>query len=112
MNFRSLGELSGEKRLLHHTETEHRASCFQCGKAFVSHSHAAIHQFQCHNVLCVKCGKICEGRCLEEVVKKSENAGSSVMNKKLEDESALVSRQRIFRMHDEQLGDDRLHPLC
>ena len=85
MNFRTLGELSGEKRLLHHTETEHRASCFQCGKAFVSHSHAAIHQFQCHNVLCVKCGKICEGRCLEEIVKKSENAGSSVMNKKLED---------------------------
>ena len=85
MNFRTLGKLSGEKRLLHHTETDHRASWLNCGKSFVSHSHASIHQFQCHDVLCVKCGKACEGRCLEEVVQKFENAGNRVMNKELED---------------------------
>ena len=93
MNFRTLGELSGEKRLLHHTETEHRASCFQCGKAFVSHSHASIHQFQCHDVLCVKCGKDCEGRCLEEVVQKFENAGNRVMDKELEDVEAQIKEE-------------------
>ena len=84
VNFRNLGKLSGEKRLLNHTETDHRASCPNCGKSFVSHSHASIHQFQCHDVLCVKCGKACEGRCLEEVVQKFENAGCRVMTKELE----------------------------
>ena len=85
MSFRTLGKLSGEKRLLHHTETDHRASCFNCGKSFVSYSHASIHQFQCHDVICVKCEKACEGRCLEEVVQRFEDAGSEVMNKELED---------------------------
>ena len=97
MNFRSIEELSGERRLLHHEETEHKASCFQCGKAFVSHSHAAIHMFQCHNILCVKCGKICEGRCLVEIVRNSENAGSSVMNKMLEDvENQIKEEERKY----------------
>ena len=99
MIFRSIGELSGERRLLHHEETEHKASCFQCGKAFVSHSHAAIHQFQCHDVLCVKCGKACEGRCLEEVVQRFEDAGSRVMNKELEDVEMQIkeSEEMYFR---------------
>ena len=93
MKFRTLGELSGEKRLHHHTETEHRASCFSCGKAFVSHSHAAIHQFQSHNVLCVKCGKTCEGKCLEEVVKRFENAGDRVMNKEVENVEIQIKEE-------------------
>ena len=44
-----------------------------------------IHQFQCHDVICIKCEKACEGRCLEEVVQRFEDAGSEVMNKELED---------------------------
>ena len=36
-------------------------------------------------MICVKCEKACEGRCLEEVVQRFEDAGSEVMNIKLED---------------------------
>ena len=97
MIFRSIGELSGERRLLHHEETDHKASCFQCGKAFVSHSHAAIHMFQCHNILCVRCGKICEGRCLVEIVRNSENTGSSAMDEMLEDvENQIKEEERKY----------------
>ena len=84
MSFRNLGKLSGEKRLFHHRRTDHRASCWNCGKMFISYSHASIHQFQCHDVICIRCKEACEGRCLEEVVQGIEDAGSEVMNIELE----------------------------
>ena len=84
MSFRDLGKLSGRKRLFHHRRTDHRASCCNCGKMFVSYSHVTIHQYQCHDVICIRCKEACEGRCLEEVVQEIESAGSKVMNIELE----------------------------
>ena len=42
MKCRSIEELPGKLRLQHHEETDHLAACEQCGKAFVSYSHATI----------------------------------------------------------------------
>ena len=97
MSFRTLGKLSGEKRLFHHRRTDHRAPCFNCGKLFISYSHASIHQFQCHDVICIRCEKACEGRCLEEVVQRFEDAGSEVMNIELEDiEVQIKESEEMF----------------
>ena len=97
MVFRSIGELSGERRLLHHEDTDHKAACVQCGKAFVSHSHAAIHMYQCHNILCLRCGQVCEGKCLIEIVKNSESTGSDVRKKMLEDvENQIKKEERRY----------------
>ena len=82
--FRDIGKLSGRKRLFHHLRTDHKANCCNCGKMFVSYSHVAIHQYQCHDVICINCKAACEGRCLEKVIQEIESAGSKVMNSELE----------------------------
>ena len=97
MVFRSIEELPGKWRLQHHEDTDHKAACVQCGKAFVSNSHAAIHLYQCHNILCLKCGQVCDGKCLEEIVKKSESAGSDVRKKMLEEvENQIKKEERRY----------------
>merc|ERR1711893_120035 len=84
-------------RLQHHEDTDHKAACTQCGKAFVSHSHAAIHLYQCHNILCLRCGQICEGKCLIEIVENSESTGSDVRKKMLEDvENQIKKEERRY----------------
>ena len=55
-----------------------------CGKMFVSYSHVAIHRYQSHDVICIRCKAACEGRCLEKVIQEIESAGSKVMNSELE----------------------------
>ena len=97
MVFRSIEELPGKWRLQHHEDTDHKAACVQCGKAFVSNSHAAIHLYQCHNILCLKCGQVCDGKCLEEIVKKSESAGSDVRKEMLEEvENQIKKEERRY----------------
>ena len=71
MKFRSIEELPGKWRLQHHEDTDHLAACEQCGKAFVSYSHATIHLYQCHNVKCIQCGQVCDGKCLVDIVMNS-----------------------------------------
>ena len=82
--FRDIGKLSGRKRLFHHKMTDHKASCCNCGKMFVSYSHVAIHQFQSHDVICIRCKAACEGRCMEKVMQEVESAGIRVMESELE----------------------------
>ena len=82
--FRDIGKLSGKKRLFHHKLTDHKVSCYNCGKKFVSYSHVAIHRYQSHDVICIRCKAACEGRCLEKVMQEIESAGSRVMKSELE----------------------------
>ena len=97
MVFRSIEELSGKWRLQHHEDTDHKAACDQCGKSFVSHSHAAIHLYQCHNILCLKCGQVCDGKCLVDIVKNSESAGSDVRKKRLDEvENQIKKEERRY----------------
>ena len=83
MKFRSIIDLTGRMRLEHHEDIDHLAACEICGKAFVSHSHATIHLYQCHNVRCIQCGQVCNGKCLVDIVMNSENADSDVRKKML-----------------------------
>ena len=85
MKFRSIMDLPGRMRLEHHEDIDHLAACEICGKAFVSHSHATIHLYQCHNVRCIQCGQVCNGNCLVNIVMNSENADSDVRKKMLND---------------------------
>ena len=97
MVFRSIEELSGKWRLQHHEDTDHLAACDQCGKSFVSHSHAAIHLYQCHNILCLQCGQVCDGKCLVDIVKSSESAGSDVRKKMLDEvENQIKKEERRY----------------
>ena len=82
--FRDIGKLSGRKRLFHHKMTDHKASCCNCGKMFVSYSHVAIHRYQNHDVICIRCKAACEGRCMEKVMQEIESAGIRVMESELE----------------------------
>ena len=77
--FRDIGKLSGRKRLFHHKMTDHKASCCNCGKMFVSYSHVAIHRYQSHDVICIRCKAACEGKCMEKVTYEIESAGSRMM---------------------------------
>ena len=82
--FRDIGKLFGRKRLFHHKMTDHKASCCNCGKMFVSYSHVAIHRYQSHDVICIRCKAACEGRCMEKVMQEVESAGIRVMESELE----------------------------
>ena len=93
MVFRSIEELSGKWRLKHHEDTDHLAACDQCGKSFVSHSHAAIHLYQCHNIRSIQCGQVCDGKCLVDIVKSSESAGSDVRKKMLDEVENQIKKE-------------------
>ena len=84
MTSRDIGKLSGRKRLFHHKMTDHKASCGNCGKMFVSYTHVAIHRYQNHDVICIRCKAACEGRCMEKVMQEIESAGIRVMESELE----------------------------
>ena len=79
MTFRDIGKLSGRKRLFHHKMTDHKASCDNCGKMLVSYTHVAIHRYQNHDVICIRCKAACEGKCMEKVTYEIESAGSRMM---------------------------------
>ena len=93
MKFRSIKELTGRMRLEHHEDTDHLAACEICGKAFVSHSHATIHLYQCHNVRCIQCGQVCDGKCLVDIVMNSENADSDVRKKMLNEIENQIEKE-------------------
>ena len=79
MTFRDIGKLSGRKRIFHHKKTDHKASCDKCGKQFVSNSHVAVHKYQNHDVICIRCNTACEGNCMETVANEIEQAGERMM---------------------------------
>ena len=74
LEFRTLEDMSGYWRLHHHQNVEHLAKCTNCDLKFTSYSHATIHLFQTHDVKCVRCGEICEGLCLEDIIKELDKA--------------------------------------
>ena len=79
MTFRDIGKLSGRKRIFHHKMTDHKASCGNCGKQFVSNTHVAVHKYQNHDVICIRCNTACEGNCMEKVTNEIEQAGGKMM---------------------------------
>ena len=93
MKFRSIEELPGQWRLQHHEDTDHLAACEQCGKSFVSHSHATIHLYQCHNIRCIQCGQVCDGKCLVDIVMSSESADSDVRKKMLNEVENQIKKE-------------------
>ena len=93
MKFRSIEELPGKWRLKHHEDTDHLAACEQCGKAFVSYSHATIHLYQCHNVHCIQCGQVCDGKCLVDIVMNSESADSDERKKLLSEVETQIKTE-------------------
>ena len=74
LEFRTLEDMSGYWRLYHHQNFEHLANCTSCDLKFTSYSHATIHLFQTHDVKCVRCGEVCEGLCLEDIIKELDEA--------------------------------------
>ena len=83
MVFHDIGKLPGRKRIFHHKKIDHRAKCGNCGKRFVSTSHVAVHKYQAHDILCIRCNKACEGNCLETVAYEIEQAGKKMMETEL-----------------------------
>ena len=72
LEFKSIDKMLGRWRLEHHQEIEHTAECNSCERKFTSYSNVAVHAYLTHEVRCVNCGNMCEGLCLEKVIKDLE----------------------------------------
>ena len=114
LEFRSIDEMEGYWRLVHHQNVEHLAECIKCDLKFTSYSHATIHLYQTHEVKCVRCGDFCEGLCLEDIIKKLDKAHNNekeemmqrIENRILEEEARYIKCfEGVSKYHMEKLKD-------
>ena len=112
IEFRTLEDMEGYWRLYHHQSVKHTVKCTDCDLKFTSYSQATIHSFQTHNIKCVRCGKICEGLCLEEVIKGLDKANYNEkedMMKKLE--KRIVEEEEQYMKHFEGVSEHDMEKL-
>ena len=81
LEFKSIDKMLGRWRLEHHQEIEHTAECNSCERRFTSYSNVAVHAYLTHEVRCVSCGDLCEGLCLENVIRNLERTHDNTEKK-------------------------------
>ena len=112
IEFRTLEDMEGYWRLYHHQSVKHTVKCTDCDLKFTSYSQATIHSFQTHNIKCVRCGEICEGLCLEEVIKGLDKANYNEkedMMKKIE--KRIVEEEEQYIKHFEGVSEHDMEKL-
>ena len=98
--------------MYHHQSVEHTAKCTDCDLKFTSYSNATIHLFQTHNIKCVRCGEICEGLCLEEIIKELDKAHYNEKEDMMQKiENRIVEEEVQYIKHFEGVSEHHMEKL-
>merc|ERR1712198_718812 len=85
---------------------------YMCDLKFTSYSNATIHLFQTHNIKCVRCGEICEGLCIEEIIKELDKAHYNEKEDMMQKiEKRIIEEEVQYIKHFEGVSERHMEKL-